>query len=106
MCGAAAESILLQVAIEKVGDDEKVIRAYRSANGRTKVENIIVGQVREPLASQFRNLTDLLKYWRDEAAHGSFSDISEFEAHEAMAPLLRLAHFADDHWTELTDRKP
>jgi len=45
---------------------------------------------------------DLLNYWRDEAAHGGLSDISEFEAYEAMARLLRLAHFVDDHWDELT----
>src|SRR5262245_15947958 len=30
------------------------------------------------------------------------SDISEFEASEAMARLLRLAHFVSDHWGELT----
>lgn len=61
----------------------------------------MVGRLREPLGSQFRNLTDLLKYWRDEAAHGVISDISEFEAYEALARLLRFAHFVDDHWDEL-----
>jgi hypothetical protein len=101
MCGAAAESILIRVAVAKIGEESKVMNSYRSSNGRHRVENIIVGQLREPLAGQFCNLMDLLKYWRDEAAHGGFSEISEFEAYEAMARLLRLAHFADDHWHDL-----
>ena len=102
MSGAAAESIMLHVAIAKSGNEEEVLRTYRSANGRSRVENQIVGQALAPLANQFRNLMDLLKYWRDEAAHGGISDISEFEANEALARLLRLAHFVDDHWDELT----
>jgi hypothetical protein len=102
MCGAAAESIMLHVAIAKVGDEEKVLAEYMAARGRSKIENIIIGRLREPLAGNFRNLVDLIKYWRDEASHGTLSDISEFEAYEALARLLRLAHFVDDHWTELT----
>jgi hypothetical protein len=103
MCGAATESILLHVAIEKTGSEEEVLRTYRAANGRRKIENLIVGQLAEPLPSQFRNLTDLLKYWRDDASHGIASEISEFEAYEALARLLRFAHFVDDHWNNLTN---
>lgn len=102
MSGAAAESILLRLAITKKGNEEEVLKMYRSASGRKQVENLIVGQLQKPLADQFRNLMELLKYWRDEAAHGGVSYISEFEAYEAIARLLRLAHFANDHWDELT----
>lgn len=105
MSGAAAESILLQIAIAKEGDEERVLQIYRRANGRRDVENLVIGQARQQLADQFRNLMAVLKYWRDEAAHGTVSEISEFEAYEAMARLLRLAHFADDHWNELTRRR-
>jgi len=104
MAGAAAESIMLRVAISKSGDEEATLREYRSARGRSKIENQIAGGLRKPLGSQFRNLVDLIKYWRDEASHGGLSDISEFEAYEALARLLRLAHFVDDHWEELTGR--
>jgi hypothetical protein len=34
MCGAAAESILLALAIGKVGDEKEVLRDYRTARGR------------------------------------------------------------------------
>lgn len=102
MSGAAAESILLKTAIAKTGDEEGVLKKYRSAMGRQAVENIVVDQLKKHLADKFRNLMDLLKYWRDEAAHGTTSEITEFEAYEAMSKLLRLAHFAQDHWDELT----
>lgn len=104
MSGAAAESILLKLAITKSGDEQKVLKAYRAANGRSRVENMVVGKLKEPLASRLRSLMDLLKYWRDEAAHGSMSEISEYEAYEAMARLLRLAHLAVDHWDDLTTK--
>lgn len=58
----------------------------------------------EPLAGTFRNLIDLLKYWRDDASHGAASEISEFETGEAVARLLRFAHFASDHYAELISR--
>lgn len=102
MSGASAESILLRVAIAKTSSETQVLNAYRSASGRSRVENLIVGQAVGPVASQFRGMMELLKYWRDPAAHGGLSDISEFEAYEALARLLRLAHFTDDHWSDLT----
>ena len=45
MSGAAAESILLRVAIAKEADEKQVPQTYRSANGRKRVENLIVGQL-------------------------------------------------------------
>jgi hypothetical protein len=102
MCGAAAESILLAVAIAKSGDEAATLTAYRAANGRRKVVESIVGQARQTIADPFRSATGLLSYWRDEAAHGLSSTISEIEAHEALARLLRFAQFANDNWAELT----
>lgn len=102
MSGAAAESILLRAAITKTQSDIAVLKAYRSSGGRTKVENMLVGQSSQALANRFKDLMDLLKYWRNAAAHGDDTDISEFEAFEALSRLLRLAHFTRDNWDELT----
>jgi hypothetical protein len=102
MCGAAAESILLAVAIAKSGDEAATLATYRTANGRRKVVESVVGQVRQAIADPFRSATGLLSYWRDEAADGLASTISEIEAHEALARLLRFAQFATDNWGELT----
>jgi predicted ATPase len=102
MCGAAAESILLAVAITKTGDEKAILSSYRAAIGRQRVVNSIVGQARQPVADSFRIATGLLSYWRDDAAHGLASTISEIEAHEALARLLRFAQFTTDNWDELT----
>lgn len=102
MCGAAAESILLRIAIEKSEDEAQVLSTYRSAQGRGRVLTSVVGQLPQPVASKLRSLMELIGYLRDEAAHGGDSDISEFEAYEAVARLLRLAHFANEHWDDLT----
>jgi hypothetical protein len=104
MCGAAVESILLAVAIAKAGDEALVLASYRAAGGRQKVINTIVGQARSVIAEPFRSATSLLSYWRDDAAHGLASTISEIEAHDALARLLRFAQFAADQWDELTRR--
>ena len=104
MCGAAAESILLAVAIAKCGDESKILKIYRASNGRRKVTDAILGQTKPAIAEHFRNATSLLSYWRDEAAHGLASTISEIEAHEALARLIRFAQFSTDNWHELTQR--
>jgi len=104
MCGAAAESILLAVAIAKAGGEAPVLASYRTAGGRQKVISTIVGQSRPAIAEPFRTATSLLSYWRDDAAHGLASTISEIEAHHALARLLRFAQFAADQWEELTLR--
>jgi hypothetical protein len=101
MCGAAAESVMLRTAMEKQ-DEESVLRRYRSAGGRRKVENLIIGKARKQLQEEFVAYSTLLKYWRDESAHGSISDINDNEAYTSLAMLLRLCKFVDDNWKELT----
>ena len=101
MCGAAAESILLATAIDKT-DEETVLPLYNQSSGRRKVENLILGQARQGLQEEYRGYATLLKYWRDQAAHGKAAGITDNEAYTAVALLLRFALFASDHWSELT----
>jgi len=101
MCGAAAESIFLAIAIKKK-DEEEILKIYRSSPGRSKIENIIIGKARSQIQNEFRGYTVLLKYWRDEAAHGRASGIADNEAYTSLALLLRFAHFVKDHWDEIT----
>jgi hypothetical protein len=42
MAGAAAESILLAVAIAKTGDETKVLKDYESAGGRGRVTKLVL----------------------------------------------------------------
>jgi len=101
MCGASAESIMLAIAIAKRGDEEAVLQEYKSASGRSKVEKIITGQQSGRIQQDFTLFMSLLKYWRDEAAHGSLSSIDEEEAFTTLILLLRFARFADDRWDQL-----
>ncbi len=106
MCGAAAESILLSVAIAKIGDEATVLKTYLSSQGRKRTINSIIHGAVPALADPFKAATSLLSYWRDEAAHGAVSEISEIEAHTALGRLVRFAQFTCDNWAELTARTP
>lgn len=101
MCGAAAESILLAAAIAH-RDEETVLKSYLSANGRSRVQKDLLAHAREPIRREFDSLTVLLKYWRDEAAHGKAALIADNEAYTSLALLLRLAQFVHQHWNEIT----
>jgi hypothetical protein len=101
MCGAGAESILLAAAIAKSGEDE-VLKMYNGANGRSRVQSSLLGQVPERIRHEFNNLSVLLKYWRDSAAHGRPASIKDNEAYTSLALLLRLAQFVDENWDTLT----
>jgi hypothetical protein len=102
MCGAAAESILLSLAVAKTGTEEAVLKDYKSAHGRRKTIDLLVGKAPSQLQGPFRSLMAILSYWRDDAAHGSNSLISAPEAEEALRQLLILSQFSHRHWEELT----
>ena len=104
MCGAAAESVLLSAAIAKNGSEDAILKTYRAASGRKRVQDGLTGGARKELSQPFATMMGLLSYWRDDAAHGSLSPITELEAHEAMTRLLRLANFFNDNWKELTGK--
>jgi hypothetical protein len=103
MCGAAAESIMLVVAVAlKKGDSAAVESAYLSGGGGGKVEKWITSGITPQLQDEWKRYTSLLNYWRDSAAHGRNSHIGENEAYTALLLLLRFAMFASDRWAELT----
>jgi hypothetical protein len=104
ICGAAAESILLAVAINRRGDAASVLRDYRAGGGRTRVERSLLGQVGEPVSLRFHMFMDLLNYWRDDSSHGVATTIDEPEAFDALSRLMRFAHFVNDQWAALTGK--
>jgi hypothetical protein len=102
MAGAAAESILLAVAIAKAKDEEKVLKTYEKSGGRLAVTRLVTTGLFGSVQRQFEAALQVLHYWRDDAAHGKATAISEVEAHASLTQLLRLAHFSHDNWAELT----
>lgn len=105
MCGAAAESIILAVAIAKTEDEAAILKTYLAAQGRKRTIDGIIHGARAGVADAFKAATDLLSYWRDEAAHGTASEISEIEAHTALGRLVRFAQFTSDNWVEMTGKQ-
>jgi hypothetical protein len=102
LSGAAAESVLLAIAIAKSGDEAKVLASYRSASGRKKITDLIVGNVAKSIAEHFTTASGVISYWRDEAGHGLRTTVSEIEAYAALLHLIRLAQFSTDNWQALT----
>ncbi len=97
MCGAAAELIVLAVAIAKTGDEAAALKTYLAAHGRKRTIDGIIHGARASIADALKAATDLLSYRRDEAAHGTASEISEIEAHTALGRLVRFGQFASDN---------
>jgi len=102
MAGAAAESMILAAAIAKTTDEEKVVKMYSAAQGRGRVENLLVGQADDHIRREFDGFMVLLKHWRDQASHGIATKISDNEPYTSLVLLLRFGHFISDHWRELT----
>jgi hypothetical protein len=102
MAGAAAESVLLGLAISKRKDEAKVLAEYNSSGGRRRVTKALTQGVSAGLAAQLETALNVLHYWRDDASHGFLTPISEIEAHASLTQLLRLAQFASHHWDVLT----
>jgi hypothetical protein len=101
MCGAASESVVLALAIAKLSDAAKVESMYLASGGRGRIEKLLLGSKPEQLRTRFQSYLGLLKYWRDNTAHGMPSGIDDNEAYTSLLLLLQFAHFADDRWTEL-----
>jgi hypothetical protein len=101
MCGAAAESIILACAEAKAGPEE-VEKVYKGAAGRSKVTNLLVGQADKRLRDGIEHLGDLLKYWRDNSAHGQAFEVDDNEAFMAIVILMRYSAFVSEHWDALT----
>jgi hypothetical protein len=102
MAGAAGESILLAIAVAKIGDEAKVLKDYSSGGGRSRITRQIVAGLSVAVARTFEAALQVLHYWRDDAAHGVATTISEVEAYASLTQVLRLAQFCSDHWQELT----
>ena len=101
MVGAAAESVLLAVAIARAQNEGAVLSAYRSAGGRKKVVDMIVGQANAQTQTTLRDFTGIISYWRDEAAHGMASELNAANADEALRQLLHMCQWASANWQQL-----
>ncbi len=102
MCGATYESVLLALAIKKSGNEQNILKKYNSSRGRSTIENLLIGQRNQFIQADFRKYSELLNYWRDDAAHGASVNIGEEEAFTSLILLLRFIQYAEKHFSVLT----
>lgn len=102
MSGAAAESILLSLTVAKMRDESRALAEYRKTGGSTKLVQFLQREQNGVVQRQLDTFVELLRFWRDEAAHATDQLIDEEEAFHALLLLLRFARFADHKWTDLT----
>src|SRR5579885_1107917 len=102
MVGAAAESVLLALAIAKLGTEAQALALYKRANGRQLLLNAIVGQANAQRRDALTTFAGIVSLWRDEAAHGQRSPISTANADEALRQLLHMCQWVDREWQNLT----
>jgi hypothetical protein len=105
MAGAACESILLAMGSAKIGE-EKALRIYTGRDGRRLLIKEITANLSSSLRQPVETAASVLSYWRDDAAHGHATEITEFSAHDALSRLLRFAQFVDRNWNQVTANSP
>jgi hypothetical protein len=98
MCGSAAESMTLALAISKQGAKKETMKIYGSPDGRSKIENLIIEKEEKPVQEEFLAYATLLAHWRGEISQERVSGITRDEAYIALAMLLSFAKFAKSHW--------
>lgn len=102
MCGAAAESVLLGIAMAKLEDDELVLKTYEGRNGRQELTKAVCKGLPPYIENSLKQFMGLLAYWRDDATHGKATEITQANADEAIRQLLHLCQWSKKNWKELT----
>jgi hypothetical protein len=65
-----AESILLAVAVAKIKDEPKVLKASACSGGRGRVAKMVVAGLGASISRTLDAALHVLHYWRDDARTG------------------------------------
>ena len=101
MCGAAAEAILLSLAIEIDGNETKVLRAYQRHDGRSQIVKSVVGSLRPDQRDKLNTYFDLIKHFRDLSGHGAPAGLNLATAHDKLGLLRAMVILVAPHWDEI-----
>lgn len=98
MCGAAAETILLSLAIALGGDEDEVLKEYLSRSGRAALMKRIKARLSHSDSLQLETYAKPLDYWRDAASHGLPARVLSGTAFQNLQLVRHLAHFVAGRW--------
>jgi hypothetical protein len=101
MIGAAAESIVLAAAIQKL-TEPKALKLYHGTHGRKSLTDKVLANCPEYVVREFLLHAGLIDLWRDQSAHASAGALGETEAFTNLRGLIKFAHFAEARWEHLT----
>jgi hypothetical protein len=102
MSGAAAESIMLKVAILKQDKSEdEILQSYESRNGVKWILDYVTGKARKEIRERLGIFSQLIKYRRDSSSHGKALEINEFDAYDSVSRLIWLSIFIKDNLKEV-----
>jgi len=104
MCGAAAEAILVALAIAKTKDRDKVLKGYKTTSGRATLIRTVLNGVKEEARIHYQAGLTLINAYRDESAHGDDTEIDRDgdAAKTMLETLLRFAKLSEQNWELLT----
>lgn len=98
MCGAAAETVLLALAIALGGPVEAVMNEYRASSGRRALMRRIRNGLPSTASSQIESYAKPLDYWRDAASHGLPARVLSGTAFQNLQLVRQLANFVAELW--------
>lgn len=96
MCGAASESILLELAA--AGMSEQSAFEIYDQRGRNALKTAFLNTAQKRVREGFERHFHILGATRDEAAHGKVSKLGEHDAFLALLALFRLATFSNEEF--------
>jgi hypothetical protein len=102
MAGAAAEAVLIALAVEKKGERTWVEKRMRGTGGRQELHKALRPEGGAEGQRRVETLIDLVSYYRDDAAHTLGDPITDEGAQLTLLLLLNVAAYADQHWAYLT----
>ena len=97
MAGACAETILFTAYVKLVGDESKALKDMASSGGRGRVESALLGRLKEGQRLEIQTSMSIIKYWRDNSAHGLTGMVNQNEAYVALITLLNFAQAVRRH---------
>lgn len=104
MSGAACESIYLSLAVAKAQNPTEVYEKYRGRNGRVELQKIIEHNQSGSVIAAIQSGFNILKYWRDNTAHGDETKVGWIQARSALNALTEQAQIAEKYWTTITGK--
>ncbi|MCT4552926.1 MAG: hypothetical protein N4A44_04625 [Alphaproteobacteria bacterium] len=103
MTGSASEAILLAIASKKTKTEKlnRAIEIYSNTGKLKEIRDCTLGRTDKNIQDMYEALSFYIKKFRDNAAHGEETIISESEAYLSILNLYKLSSLIKDNWDNI-----